>query len=360
MRNKIKVILVLIIGLVCIVSCSKDNEIKFGIKKIEAFPQKLGSNETSYLIVTMEKEYDDLYFEWVCSGGEFQWESHSSNVIWLPPLEDGDYNIEVTVTKGSKECYENIILTVSGLFFDDFTGGLGRWETTLGESWIENDMAYLTGSYSNYYGTLESDMSPNIFLPYSLNVTIGRNSEFYENEHYGFCIDTDDNGTPRIHYLSFFIYPSYDSFNWLAGCYIEDDYEPEWYILEDESTGIIDESLIEIGDIQNIEWIFEEDKSLTIKLNGITIYSSTIITDMETMWEDEIGIKLDAIDFRTTGDKEMFIDHVIVIDPTGIQRAISGKELHKTGKNNNFNLSKQKKCDIDLNNKPTIRELFLK
>lgn len=359
MKKEIKVLIMLIIGLVCIVGCSKDNETKFGIKKIEAFPQKLGSNETSYIMVTMEKEYDDLDFEWVCSGGEFQWESHRNNVYWLPPAEDGDYNIEVTVTKGSKECYTNIILTVTGLFFDDFTGGLGRWDTTLGESWVENDMAYLTGSYSNYYGTLESDMSPNINLPYSLNVTIGRNSEFYDDEHYGFCIDTDDNGTPRIHYLSFFISPSNASFNWFAGCYIEDDYEPGWYILEETSTGIIDESLIEIGALQNIEWIFEEDKSLTIKLNGTIIYSSNIIADLEAMWEDEIGIKLDAIDFRTTGDKIMFIDHVIVIDPSGTQRAISGKELHGTGKSNNFNSNKQKKCDIDFKNKPTMRQLFI-
>lgn len=348
----------LLIGLICIVGCSKDDETKFGIKKMEAYPQKLGSNETSYLIVTMEEQYDDLYFEWVCSGGEFQWESHNSDVMWLPPAEDGDYDIEVTVTKGSKECYENIILSVSGLFFDDFTGGLGRWNTTLGDSWIENDRAYLTGTHSDYYGILDCDMSPNIFLPYSLNVKIGRNSEFDTFENYGFCIDTDDVGTPRILRFCFFIYPSYHSYNWLAGYYFEDECEPGWYYWDDGSTGFVDESLIEIGAFQNIEWIFEEDKSLTIKLNGITLYSSNVIANMEIAWGDEIGIKLDAIEFWTVENKEIFIDHVIVIDHSGTQRVISGKELNETGKSNNFNLSKQTKCDIDFKNKPTLRKLI--
>jgi hypothetical protein len=128
--------------------------------------------------------------------------------------------------------------------------------------------------------------------------------------------------------------------------------------LEDGSTGFIDESLIEIGAFQNIEWIFEEDKSLTIKLNGNILYSSNIIADLEIAWGDEIGIKLDAIDFRTFEDKEIFIDHVIVIDQSGTQRVISGKELNETEKSNNFNLGKQIKCDIDFKNKPTLRQLI--
>ena len=73
-----------------------------------------------------------------------------------------------------------------------------------------------------------------------------------------------------------------------------------------------------------------------------------------------ICLKLDAIDFRTLEDKEIFIDHVIVIDPSGTQRVISGKELNETEKSNNFNLSNQIKCDIDFKNKPTLRQLFIK
>ena len=261
----------------------------------------------------------------------------------------GDKTINVSATRAAT----NII------FSENFSGTLTDWTNSFCSSWISSGEAHVDGSTYGYYGTMYHTFYPTIKAEYTIEAKLARVDYASSSDYYGLYTKIDDSGTIAIPYLWFTIWPNGGTSNWAVLAFLSAGYNSQWVLLASDSQG--NSSLINTGTNQwnNVSWTIETDYTLTVKIDGVTLYQTDEISALASQLGRTIDTDLARVGVRTLYDFEVKTDDIIVKKPGGSLAGSAFQPVRsQTGDKNSKDVRMIPELPKNLDKIPTIQEVL--
>ena len=203
-------------------------------------------------------------------------------------------------------------------FRDDFSGDLSGWSAgEYGDAWIDNDVLHLTCSNSGYYGSLYHEFESTVQATYVIECAAAMPETVPDEAQFTIILITDDTGMPAIPYLRFVVSPGQTE-NWSLQAFLVTDVSAGWYYLSDLSHGYSEWLDDAFGSWQDISWEIDDQSDIHIDFgneNG-EFFTSSELTDLENLFQQEISTGLVRFGFQATYDLDMMFDNVTVVAGT--------------------------------------------